>query len=100
MPSAVAATPAAARCRDDLHELSVLVEDGQPLVVAVGDDDAALQVDGNAVRDLQFTGRGSFLAADDADELAVAGEMDDAGIAVAVGDVDVAVRGRPDRLAD
>src|SRR4029079_5763245 len=45
---------AARRKRPILDELSILVEDGNPLVVAVADDKAAFGIDHDAVRQLKF----------------------------------------------
>src|SRR5438876_258125 len=64
--------PAAAGRRQGLAECAVFGEHRQPLVVAVGHDDASLLIDHDSMRELELAGLGPFLSADDPDELAVA----------------------------
>src|SRR6266849_2898207 len=76
------------------EELAVLVEDLEAAVGAVGDEQTAGGIEREPMRHIEFAGCGAFLAPR-LDELAVSGELDDAGIglvAVAVGDEDIAVR--------
>src|SRR5262249_37145669 len=69
------------------EELAVLVEDLEAAVGAVGDEQTAGGIECEPVRHIEFAGSGAFLAPR-LDELAVGGELDDAGVglvAVAVG---------------
>src|SRR5215471_19657010 len=58
-------------------ELAVLVEDLQAVVLAVGDEESACLIHGEAVRRLELAGGGA-LAAPGGDELALFGELHDA----------------------
>ena len=87
------------------QELPVLIEDLQPHVAAVGDEQAAARIEREAVRRLELAGRGPELAPR-LDELAVLRDLRDArdgvgrGVrvlaAVSLRDEDVAVRGDDD----
>src|SRR6266446_780308 len=77
------------------EELAVLVEDLEAAIGAVGDEQAPGRIESEPVRHVEFARALAFLAPR-LDELAVTGELDDAGVglvAVPVGDEDIAVRG-------
>src|SRR6266849_531198 len=76
------------------EELAVLVEDLDAAVGAVGDEQTPGGIEREPVRHVEFARSLAFLAPR-FDELAVSGELHDAGIglvAVSVGDEDIAVR--------
>src|SRR6185503_14027571 len=75
------------------EELALLVEDLNAAVGAVADEKAALRIHRERVRRVELAGARALLAPG-LDELAVLGELHDAGIglaAMAVGDEDAAV---------
>ena len=79
---------------DDLRfVLSVPVEDLHPVVLAVGDVDPAIGVATDIVRKIEFTRPGPGLTPT-LEQLAVGRKLVDGGIAIAVGDVNVAVWGQ------
>src|SRR5689334_23020775 len=64
--------------RPALDEFTVLVEDGNALIVAVVYENPALRIQRDAVRELKLSGLGALHTADDSDELTVAREVHDA----------------------
>src|SRR5207249_10396707 len=88
-----------------LQELPVLIEDLQPHVAAIGDEQTTPRIEREAVRRTEFAGRGAELAPR-LDEFAVLRELRDScdgvrrGVrvlpAVSFGDEDVTVRRRHD----
>src|SRR6266436_1951161 len=96
--SVVLVDPDAARPAELLplgKELAILVEDLEAAIGAVGDEQAPGRIESEPVRHVEFARSLAFLAPR-LDELAVAGEFDDAGVglvAVPVGDENIAVRG-------
>src|SRR5258706_6312564 len=77
------------------EELAVLVEDLEAAVGAVGDEQASGRIEREPVRHVELARSLAFLAPR-LDELAITGELDDAGVglvAVPVGDENIAVRG-------
>ena len=87
------------------EELAVLIEDLEPHVAAVGDEETAARIEGETVRRAELAGRGAELAPR-LDELSVFRELVDPRhgarrrvrilAAMALGDEDVAVRCRRD----
>src|SRR5262249_15944991 len=71
---------------------AVWPEQHHPAVLAVGDIDGAVRVNGNAVRDVELPYPTTRLAPR-VEQFAVGRETVDAFVAVAVGDVEVTVRG-------
>ena len=78
-----------------LQESPFLVEDLYAVVLAVGHVEAPARVHGQAVRSMELAGLDAQLAPR-LDELPPGVELDDARVAVAVGDEDVARRGDHD----
>lgn len=75
-----------------LDEFAVGVKDLDTLILAIPDVDAALIVDGDAVRQIKFAGAGSELSPR-LEIIAIAIKLYDARIAVTIGHVNVAVPG-------
>src|SRR5262249_5861120 len=80
-----------ARAAELVEKRAVLVEDLDPLVLAVRDEETALGVDRNRVDNVELTGTAAALA-ELAHVLPVLRKPDDASVLVAVGDVEVAAR--------
>src|SRR5262249_20474793 len=57
--------------RPCLDKLSISIENGDSLVVTVGNEQAAFRIDGDSVRQLKLTGSVTFDASDDFDELSI-----------------------------
>ncbi len=72
---------------------AVAVEHLHPVVLAVGDIDETVGIGGDVVDDVELTGIGAGLAPG-FQPFAVGRVFVDAGVAVTVGDVDLAVRGQ------
>src|ERR1700730_8317777 len=75
--------------------VSVLVEDLNPIVVAISDEKAALRIEGQAMRDVEFARAGS-LRSPRLDEFSIFRELHDAVVgiaAVSVGDKYIAIGG-------
>src|SRR5262249_22505529 len=75
--------------------LAVGIEDLDPVVLAIADVDAPPGVEDDRVRQVEFPGPSPLLAPL-LEQLAVRGELEHAGIAVAVRDVELATRGNGD----
>jgi len=73
-----------------LQEFAAGIEDLDARVVAVGDVDQALRVDGDTVWQIEFTVGGAF-ASPIQQELAIRRKLGNAVVAIAVGDVDASV---------
>src|SRR5262245_24207054 len=58
-----------------LDELSIFIKNGDTLVVAIGNEQSALRINGDSVRQLKLAGSVTLDAADDFDELSILREL-------------------------